>query len=514
MSALIEKIRQETRVGNFAKLKRILSTNLRHFASLTKAEQNVLLLALINLQDSKKLFRYLGAELDESTIIKAGQEEFKRQLIMALSYMWFGSEEIAFRIASRLNDILISKKIVFCTADQKRIVENLSSIYHAQAKFDQVIKLLKIFPRSTIPETQHLDAYFFRKYYTAFFNTKQPSKTIINKVKKIRAQTDNPIVKLFLFFDICTMLKSCGEITSSDIVRLIKKEKILELAAEKRIQTSWLQMEFALAEIEKENYPKGKKLLKEALYHCKLPSEAALILAVLHYHFPKSLNLGQILYYLSYHVENISTFSSQSQDCYLSKIRHYMKQGDCWYITKSKIISCKYSDLKPSNNFIDLAGGIVTIRNRTFVLTEKRIRFLTRLISRGHIGSADIELITKIYPEILAHHAHNKRDALKNLSHQFNKCGIKTIKSKAFYFYNFDKNDFDIILPMSLEPIGLNAYCEKNLSFFNSNDLMKLLQIKRTTAFELIKEWKASKLIKPLPSKNFTFILPKQKSIK
>lgn len=504
MSALIEKIRLETRTGNFAKVKRIISTNTRHFASLTKAEQNILLLAMINIRDPKHLFHHLGPEQNEEIIIKLGEDEFKHQLIIAHAHMWYGSEQLAFRITSRLESILKQKKMIFKVADQKRIVENIASVYHAQAKFKQVVQLISIYPKKIISETQHIDTYFFRKYYSALFNKTQTSPKPIKELIKLRENTSDPMIRLFLFCDICIMSKIIGSLKSIDIAKKIKKENLLKIAEERGLQIPWFMYELALAEIERKKYSAGKKLLIKSFALCNLPADIAMALTVFHFHFPEDITLGQSVFLWCYHGENVYTYPPASKDPYNILIKQEISKGDSWLISRNHIQPCFYNDTNSTKNFIDLNAGLILIDNIPHILSEKRTQFLVHLISKGHLGCTEIDLITTVYPEILVHLAPTKIGSLKNLAIQFKALGIHIKKIKGIYYYSFDKNKFDIILPMSLHPVGLKIYCKKSLKAFSSAELAKHLQIKRTTAFKLIKDWKQTNQLKQISSKQYS----------
>lgn len=506
MSTLIEKVRLETRLGNFNKVKRILATNIRHFASFPKAEQNTLLLAMINIREPKLLFRHLGPELNEEFIIKSGVDEFKRQLIIALAHMWFGSELVSFRIANRLENILSNKQIHFNQADLKRVLESLSSVFDAQAKFLNIIQLEKLYPSANLPETEHTDRYFYRKYYLALFNTQGPSSKIVDELKEIQKNTLDPLAKIFLFCDICFVQKNLGTLTNSKIVSLIKKEKVLKFLKDKELKLPWIELINAQAELDKKSFSKAKKHLVLCYEQSQLPVEKVYSLTLFHYHFPDMLKLEDKIFLWTHHSSNFHNYSPYHKDPYYLKIKQEIETGDCWLISKNEVYPTCYSNYHSSKNLIDLYSGIIIFNGKPQVLSSKRIRLLMALISKGGFGCNEIELVSKVYPEIRAHLAFKKIDSLKNLSLQFKKFGISIKKNKNFYFFKFHNGLYEIILPKKLETVGVQAFCSKQLSIITPSDLTKLLNIKRTKAFELLREWKKQKILKPSSTEKHSFI--------
>lgn len=506
MSALIEKIRQETRAGNFAKVKRLLSTNSRQFASLSKAEQNILLLAMINIQEPRLLFKNLGHELDEKNIIELGPDEFKHQIIIALAHMWFGSEALALRIARRLEQILTKKQMHFEIADQKRVIESISMVFDAQGKYEEIIKLKNFYPTKKTRETEHTDQYFYRKYCHALFNKNGASKRIIKEVEKIRNNTTEVLPKILLFCDLCILKKAAKELSYTEIVKLMMKEKLLKQVADKKLKIPWFQLILTRAQLEKKNLTKAKKHLILYYQQSILPVDRVYALTLFYYHFPNQLSLGENIYLWAYNGKNNKKTVVTSDSTYISLIKKHISQGDVWFISDNTITPQYYKKINFPKTFIDLEAGLVRTNNKTIILTKKRIEFLTLVISKGSFGCAEIDLISKIYPDNLAHSFFSESESIKNISIQLKKAGFPIKRHKGFYYFDLAKNNFDIILPISLEHSGVHTFCAKTLNTFKSADLITLLGVRKTTAFKLLKDWKKNNKVKQISTNQYMFI--------
>lgn len=165
------------------------------------------------------------------------------------------------------------------------------------------------------------------------------------------------------------------------------------------------------------------------------------------------------------------------------------KTHNCWYISNVSLSSIDFKDIQGSENILDLCSGVV-IRNGTIDLLGKiRSTALMNIISTGSLGTNDFLIAErifyedKIFPECAVSRV---QDIVTQLINQ----GYPIFRKNKKIYFNFEKNNLDIIIPKNHIYLGELYLLNKLTSYVNVKTIMEKLGLSKRSASLYIKSWK------------------------
>lgn len=490
MSQLIEQIRQATIQNNNPLVRKILHKNMRYFSSLTQNEQCIVLNALVNLRETKHLMNRLDDEKGIDEIANGGIIEFKKQFILSRTQMLFGCPNIALRILRRLTELLAQNKVEFDLLEKKRFTEILCTSYYYFFLLDEVLDFKKIYPQEFVEGGQLFDESFEIKCLSAQVTISDRPHFYLQKLQEAYEKTLFPINQNLAFLYLKYHAFKLKIQTLQEILNDFDKLDFLKLAP----LVEWELRFRGLFEKEQGNKLKAKIYYLKAYKTSSSLRGKALNLSLLDQLDPKFLTHDQLIFLRSTQGLIIKRpMAPHIFDYEADDLKKLVADNDIWLISTNGVQSARYQDhLSCSGSCLDLYSGIYFNQNNKILLTEKRSQLLAVLISKGNLGCSEYELASTIYNEQIFKFSH--RENIKNLTMQIKKLGLSIKKKNNLYYYDFKYNKQEIILPIDLKSKGPLAYCQKQLQTFSAKEIEELLQVKRTKAFELLKEWKDSNL--------------------
>lgn len=483
MSPLIEKIRLLTRQGHINQLRKFVHRTLRHFSSLSQDEQCVVLNALSNLHEEKFLMRYLDDEKSSDEIIEGGVIQLKKQAILSRAQMFFGCPNMAIRVTRRLEDIIANDKLPLSLLDKKRLLELLSTTYLQFALMDDLVRLKNCYPTESLPDSSVLDEYFEMKYLTAQIYLSSNPNFYIQKLEHLIESSSHEIVKNFAY----SYLGSYQLVTKKRSPQELLKNLEPRFAKDKGALAYWLDHIRGRAEMELGNLSKAKSFFVKAYKQDGTTSFKHLSLCFLELLNPKNITREQLIFLRIQKNFNYNHLLV----LYESDLKHpkNTNEDNIWVIDSQGVRSASYSKKLINEKFcLDLFSGILFTSSKKILLTDKRCDFLITLIRKGSLGCSEYELASLVYRDQLF--KQEFKESIKNVASQIRKLGLEIKRKKNLYFYDFHKNTMPILFPMNLISRRPLAYCQTQLLTFSAKDIENLLQIKRTSSFLFIKEWK------------------------
>jgi hypothetical protein len=169
--------------------------------------------------------------------------------------------------------------------------------------------------------------------------------------------------------------------------------------------------------------------------------------------------------------------------------------NDCWLISKEGITLKNYFEIEDREKIIDFYSGIIFNNKKVAtILTNLRTKLIRIIYGCGTSGAHQSYLIDAIFDGTYYFYDSAKL-RLKNLVAEISKSGISISRKKNHYFYDFDKNDFDIIFPCVHSCLGPLIYLSKTNQPISRKSLATKLCIKPSTASLYLKKWKEKGLI-------------------
>lgn len=169
---------------------------------------------------------------------------------------------------------------------------------------------------------------------------------------------------------------------------------------------------------------------------------------------------------------------------------------NCWFfnVQNKEINREEYIEINPQASCLDFYSGIMKSSRGFKIISNHQLRALRIIFGCSNFGAHEILLIDLVY-EQPSFKYESGRLRVKNLINQISKMGIYIIRKKNRYYYDFTKNNFDIIFPIDHKTRGLLAYISKSSSQLSLKTLTQDFKIKKSTASLNIKNWKNSGLI-------------------
>ncbi len=497
---VIDTIRSLYLSGDFQTTKTLLIQYSKKYEKLSEAEKSFVTGMLMNLDENEKALSLLKEEIPLDKLINESDESLKRQIYLAQIKIRVKSINVGVRILKNVLSVVETKLEHF----DKKVLRALYNIAASNLRIvDEYESILEIEQNYPYPEQLELRDYQFKlevfRAKHSFHLEPSDLEAFYDFFKN--AQNDEVLQYLITFHELKTKI----------LFGYLKHEEChtIEERLNKHLMPPTFQAShsFLIAQVKFliGDYSEALSYLKQTLKYANLVHERHGAIHLINKIDSKQVSQEDHIFLRCVPINSTLSYIAGNryieQPPYLYPLHKNEnvvtpQKDDCWWITKNDIILKNYFEIHSTEKTIDFYSGIITENGQVkMILTDLRIKLIRIIFGCGSFGAHQSYLIDEMFDGTYYFYesAHLR---LKNLVAELNKMGIHINRKKNFYFYNFEKNKFNVIFPCNHSFLGPLIFLFKTKKgSINRKDVETQLNIKPSTASLYLKQWKEKEYI-------------------
>lgn len=502
---MINTIKALYSTGDFDKTRALLVQALKKYDSLADNELSFIAGMLLNLNETDKALTVLKEEIPPEKLDNESEESLKRQIYLAQIKIRMHSVNIGRRISNNVLAVVEKKVASFSPIALQAICNIAASNFRVIEDYEAIIKIEEYYP---YPETLSVRDYFFKieVFRAKVFLDKKNAKELIASFRSIfQNAPQNKILNYLItmhefemkLIEGCLSMEECYSIEA-------------RLNQDQTLPTHQAYHYYTVghAKILTNDTESAISYFQKALSISQCALEKHCITFWLYKFAPNKVPLTDLILLKCSALCSVESYLSGNR--YANYIPHELspylqvvekeaitpQRNDCWVITQKELTLKNYLKIEPLDNCIDLYSGIIIENGEVSkILTDLRTKLIRVIYGSGSLGAHVSYLIDTIFDGTYYFYE-SPHLRLKNLISEITKLGISIIRNKNVYYYDFDKNNFNVIFPCDHSFRGPLIFLAKSHQSINRKIIENKLHVKPSTASAYLKKWREIGYIK------------------
>lgn len=502
---MINTIRGFYSSGDFEMTRSLLAQCLKKYDLLADNEKSFVAGMFMNLNESDKTLSLIKEEISLENLSDESEESLKRQVYLAQIKIKMHSINVGARILNNVLSVVEKRIENFSTAALQAICNNAASNLRILGDDETILRIEKYYP---YPETLELRDYLFRiEVFRAKISLGKTLEQDIdeNLQKMFQDAPQSKILTYIIAMHKFEIKMSSGSLTLDDCNCIEEK---LTQANPLPTHQAYFYYLIGYAKFLSMDIAAALPFFQKALSLSQSLIEKHSIIFWLNKIAPETIPLvEQVLLKCSPYnsIESYLSGNRYTSICPSDLPRYLLESAknsispekhDCWVISKNEITLKNYLKIEDLNTKLDLYSGILIENGQVSkILTSLRAKLIRIIYGSGSLGAHVSYLIDVIFDGTYYFYE-SPHLRLKNLIAEITKLGISIIRNKNTYFYDFEKNNFNVIFPCDHSFLGPLIYLTRSHQSINRKIIEIKLNIKPSTASSYLKQWREKGLVK------------------